>query len=95
MKTLTGEPRFPMIHKLMAGLLSIPCSNADAERSFSVLRKIHTDQRASHSQSTIINLLSVKMNNSNCCIDTEFSEELIAKCKKATTLSLAKSTEQE
>ena len=45
MKSLDGEPRFPTLFKLMAGLLSIPCSNADAERGFSVLRKIHTDQR--------------------------------------------------
>ncbi len=47
MMTLSGELRFPNLYRLMAGLLSIPCSNADAEGGFSVLRKIHTDQRAS------------------------------------------------
>ena len=41
--TLEGEPRFPSLARLMAGLLSIPCSNADSERGFSILRKIHTD----------------------------------------------------
>lgn len=46
MKSLDGEPRFPTLYKLMAGLLSIPCSNADSERGFSILRKIHTDQRS-------------------------------------------------
>ena len=75
----------------MAGLLTISCSNADAERVFSVLRKVHTDQRASLSQSTIITLMSIKMNNSDCCIDTELSDDLLTKCKNSTNLSLAKS----
>ena len=66
-------------------------SNVDAERGFSVLRKVHTDQRASLSQSTIITLMSIKMNNSDCCIDTELSDDLLTKCKNATTLTLAKS----
>ena len=43
--TLEGEPKFRSLARLMAGLLSIPCSNADSEREFSILRKIHTDQR--------------------------------------------------
>ena len=81
-KTLSGELRFSKLFMLMSGLLSIPCSNADAERGFSVLRKVHTDQRASLSQSTIINLLRVKMNNT---FDTTISDELNTKCKKATT----------
>lgn len=41
MKCLDDEPRFPLLSKLMAGLLSIPSSNADGERGFSMLRKIH------------------------------------------------------
>ena len=92
MTTLSGETRFPNLYKLMAGLLCIPCSNADAERGFSILRKVHTDQRASLNQSTIVHLMSVKFNNSSCCIDTELPEELITKCKKATSLSLGKGT---
>lgn len=91
MKTLTGEPRFSRLYQLMAGLLSIPCSNADAERGFSVLRKVHTDQRASLNQSTIISLISLKMNNNDCCLDTKFSE-LLASCKMATIVALAKNT---
>ena len=90
-KTLSRESRSSKLHQLMAGLLTIPCSNADAERDFSVLRKVHTDQRASLSQSTIVTLMSIKMNNSDCCIDTELSDDLLTKCKNATTLTLAKS----
>ncbi len=90
MMTLSGELRFPNLYRLMAGLLSIPCSNADAERVFSVLRKVHTDQRASLSHETIVHLFSIKFNDTSYCFDTELSEELITKCKKATRLSLNK-----
>lgn len=41
MTILVGESRFDLLHRLMAGLLSIPVSNADSERGFSMLRKIH------------------------------------------------------
>ena len=40
MKTLSGEPRFSKLYRLMAGLLSIPCLNDDAKWGFSVLRKV-------------------------------------------------------
>ena len=40
MKKFDGEPRFGLLFKLMSGLLSIPCSNADSKRGFSMLRKI-------------------------------------------------------
>ena len=44
MVTLDNEPRFPLFFKLITGLMSIPASNGDTERFFSILRKIHTDQ---------------------------------------------------
>ena len=47
MKTMDGETRFGRLYQLMSGLLCIPTSNADAERGFSVLRKVHTDERSS------------------------------------------------
>ena len=57
MKTLAGEPRFPLLFKLMSGLLTFPSSNADSERGFAMLRKIHTDQRANLDHSTVISLM--------------------------------------
>ena len=73
----------------MAGLLSIPVSNANSERGFSILRKIHTDQRSNLSQSTIIALMSIKFNSDCCCHDAELPPELLQKCKKATLVTLA------
>ena len=88
--TLDGQPRFPLLCKLMIGLMSIPASNADAERGFSMLRKIHTDQRSNLSQSTIIALMSIKLNCEDCCIDAELPDDLLKDCKKATTLAVKK-----
>ena len=36
-ETLDGQPQFPSLARLMAGLLSIPASNVDSEREFSIL----------------------------------------------------------
>ena len=86
--TLDGQPRFPLLCKLMIGLMSIPASTADEERGFSMLRKIHTDQRSNLSQSTIIALMSIKLNCEDCCIDAELPDDLLKDCKKATTLAV-------
>ena len=61
----------------MYGPLSIPCSNADSERAFSMLRKIHTDHRSNLEQSTIVSLMSMKFNCDDCCHDSNFSSELL------------------
>ena len=78
---------------MVIGLSTIPVLNADCERGFSVLRKIHTDQRPTLKQSTIISLMAIKFNSEECCFDSEFSSELLSKCKKATTASLNRSTD--
>ncbi len=72
----------------MAGLLSIPVSNADSERGFSMLRKIHTDQRPSLKQDTIIALMTMKCNCSSNCYNSIFTEKLLAQCKNATYLAV-------
>ena len=83
MVTIYGQPRFPSLYKLMIGLLTIPASNADSERGFSVLRKIRTDQRSNLNQSTIIALMTIKLNSDDCCYNCELSDDL-KQCKKAT-----------
>lgn len=90
LKTLTGEDRFPCLAKLMAGLLSIPCSNADSERGFSILRKIQTDQRSNLDQSTLVSLMSLKFNCDLCCHEVKIDDQLLQNCKKATYNSLKK-----
>ena len=90
-KTLDGGQRFPCLSKLMAGLLTIPVSNADSERGFSILRKIHTDRRPSLKPSTVDSIMSVKFNSEkkkkNVAM-TPSCSELLTKCKEATLQSL-------
>ena len=89
MTTLDGQPRFNHLHKLMAGLLSIPVSNADSERGFSMLRKIHTDQRSNLQQSTIVALMAMKFNCDDCCHEIKLPKELLSKSKKATSVQVS------
>ena len=47
-----GEKGFPTLTRVMVAVLSLPHSNADCERSFSVVRKIHTECRQSMNSDT-------------------------------------------
>ena len=67
---------FPNLRPI-AGVFCIPSANNDAERGFSIFPKVHTDERASLSHSTIVGLMSLKFNNVACCFDTVFSDELL------------------
>ena len=84
MTTLEGQPRSNHLHKQMAGLMSIPVSNADCERGFSILSKIQTDQRSNLDQSTIVALMALKFNSDECCTEVKLLPELLRECKKAT-----------
>ena len=88
MKSLDGEPRFPMLYKLIGGRLSILCSNDDAEQGISVLINVYINQRSNLDQSTIIWLMSIKFNCDSCCSDAKFSEELL-KVKESYIFSFA------
>ena len=68
---LKNKPRFPKLFHLMAGFLSIHLSNANSERGFSILSKIHSDQRSNLNQSIIIAFMTLKFNE-NCCHDNSF-----------------------
>ena len=53
-----------------------------------MLRKIHTDQRPSLSQETLISLMTVKFNCLECCCESALSEELLKECKRGTSKKL-------
>ena len=78
-KLPTGKLQF---HVTLA-VLSLPHSNADPERCFSVLRKIQTDQRANLGLSTVNCLFSVKFNMDCECYTYKPTQDFLKKAKSA------------
>ena len=58
----SGTKRFGVLSKLAKTLLVLPNSNADSERAFSIIKKIHTEFRSDLNNDTICGLLSCKFN---------------------------------
>ena len=71
MKTAMGVVRFSSISTLFTALLGLPHSNAHSERTFSMLRKIHTDARSNLHADTITAYQQCKMNFDSCCHQLE------------------------
>ena len=70
--------------KVMPALLCLPHSNADSERFFSMVRKIHTEARSSLGSDTLTSFLQVKLNSDSCCYDFEVTSGMRDKAKCCT-----------
>ena len=81
---ITGRLRYPLLTTLAKALLTIPVSNADPERLFSMVRKIDTDQRADLKPQTVESLLLCKVNTDSMAHEMELPNKLLKKAKKAT-----------
>lgn len=75
--------RFQTLTILAQAVLTLPHSNADAERLFSMMKKVYTDGRSSLGADTVQSLLSVKVNNQVDCTVFEPGEDLLVACKDA------------
>lgn len=85
-KMKTGaRQRFGLLSKLVKSLLVIPHSNAASERTFSMVKKIMTDQRSSLENDTLCALLSAKFNIKGQCHLFKPSDALKRDAKKVTT----------
>ena len=68
-----GERKYYHISNLALNLLSIPASNADSERVFSLVRRIKTDFRSSLSTETLSALIGCHLNKTfECCERRKF-----------------------
>ncbi|XP_060586608.1 uncharacterized protein LOC132742270 isoform X2 [Ruditapes philippinarum] len=74
-RTLPGraQKQFSVLGGVALACLTIPHSNADLERCFSILRKIQTDSRHKLSTETIHSLISVKFNEHHSCVEYNYT----------------------
>ncbi|XP_056003345.1 uncharacterized protein LOC125662754 isoform X2 [Ostrea edulis] len=86
LKLPSGQKQFQLLHQLSKIVLTLPHSNADTERTFSMLKKIQTDSRESLADKTIHSLLSVKINNPEECHQYKPEPELVRAAKSACAL---------
>ena len=61
----------------------LPNSNADSERAFSVVKKIHTEFRSELANDTLCSLLCCKFNQNNECYDYEPHKDVLKSAKKS------------
>ena len=64
--------------------LVLPVSNADSERTFSIVKKIQTDFWSELSVDTINSLLTTKQNQNVTCDDYEPTDNVLKVAKSAT-----------
>jgi len=82
MKTPLQKPRFPQLFQLAVTAMTLPHSNADPERCFSVLKKIQRDDKEILAMTTIEALLSLKFNEKTACFDTKITSEMCVAAKQ-------------
>lgn len=82
MKTPLQKQRFPHLTKLAFAAMSLPHSNADPERCFSVLKKIQREERENLSIQTIEALLSLKFNVKTACHETKITTEMCIEAQR-------------
>ncbi|XP_071487576.1 uncharacterized protein [Diadema antillarum] len=83
---ISSKEKYVHLPRIMYAILSVPHSNAEDERIFSIVRKNSTEFRPSLATPTLSDFLTQKVFSSarkTCCYQMKFSENLLEKCKKA------------
>ena len=80
---ITDTQRFPRLCKIAQALLTMPNSNADCERLFSIVRKVQTEYRSSMDNDTLCSLLTCKLNTQCACFELAPSKDTLKKAKSA------------
>ena len=75
--TAMSKLGLPTLTKAMVAVLSLPHSNADCERSFSVVRKIHTGYRQTMNSDTLTAQLPCKMNVDTVCHQFVVTDDMV------------------
>ena len=86
MESPLGEKKYHHLSDLSLNLLSVPASNADSERVFSLVRRIKTDFRASLATETVSALIGCHLNTTfECCEKRKFDVALLNRAQVCTS----------
>ena len=81
---VTGAKIYPLLGRVTQAVLTIPNSNADCERVFSMVKKIQTENRSELAGETVAALLSCKLNHDSKCFEFQPNSEMLTLAKNAT-----------
>lgn len=87
-KGATGFPKYKELSDVMLSILSIPHSNAECERIFSIVKKNRNEFRSGLSNETLESLMILKTYKRLPCHEHTFSSIELNNAKKATAASL-------
>nr|XP_042902141.1 uncharacterized protein LOC122270094 [Parasteatoda tepidariorum] len=76
--------KYSRIAKIMVAILSIPHSNAECERVFSIVKKNRTQFRNSLSDKSLEDILIAKTTQTGCCYEQTFDKGFLKAAKSAT-----------
>ena len=79
----TDQPVYGTLLVLIRALLALPASNADSERSFSMVRKIDSEDRSHLERTTVASLLVLKLNIDEECFSYKPPKALLELNKSA------------
>ena len=84
-KDLTNKScKYSLLAQVMKAVLSIFHSNADCERTFSLVTKNKTKERYSMGTQTLSNIITHKSAMTTTCFEVSYSKDLLKKAKQAT-----------
>ena len=85
MKSPMDDYKYTNLTTLAMHLLSIPSSNADSEKVFSLVRRVKTEFRSNLLPETVSALIGVHFNTPDvCCKQSIFETSLLEKAKSCT-----------
>lgn len=83
LKSADGRLKYEQLSKVMLAILTIPHSNAECERVFSLVTKTNTKFRSNFTHDTLEKLLLAKTSVQGCCYEQTFQESFLKRAKSA------------
>ena len=84
LNSITGQELYPSLSKVALAMTTIPNSNTDCERTFSMVKEIQTDIRLDVENDLVCSKLACKLNQTCACYAFNPSSNMLSLAKPAT-----------